>query len=127
MNEKERENEVNLHSTNEHDANLYSTYKIYVYHYRKLILYLFSVVFCVFRSNDENADAYKIFSILYGLGKYIGFNCLDIFYFSLVIFIGGVAFSISHAIIPTEEAENIKHIVEVNNCFQKSKFSNNFD
>ncbi|CAF1217232.1 unnamed protein product [Adineta steineri] len=49
------------------------------------------------RSNDENSDAYKIFSILYGL----------------VIFIGGVAFSISHAIIPTEEAEHIKHLAEV--------------
>lgn len=49
------------------------------------------------RSNDEDADAYKIFSILYGL----------------VIFIGGVAFSISHAIIPTEEAENIKHLAEI--------------
>jgi hypothetical protein len=30
------------------------------------------------------------------------------------MFIGGVAFSISYAIIPTEEAENIKHLVEVN-------------
>lgn len=24
----------------------------------------------IFRSNDENADAYKVLSILYGLGKY---------------------------------------------------------
>ncbi|CAF1011498.1 unnamed protein product [Adineta ricciae] len=49
------------------------------------------------RSNDENSDVYKIFSILYGL----------------VIFVGGVAFSISHAIIPAEEAENIKLLAEV--------------
>ncbi|UJR26504.1 hypothetical protein I4U23_007831 [Adineta vaga] len=49
------------------------------------------------RSNDENSDVYKIFSILYGL----------------VIFVGGVAFSISHAIIPTEETENIKRLAEI--------------
>ena len=49
------------------------------------------------RNKDENADAYKIFSILYGL----------------VIFIGGVAFSISHAIIPREEGENIRHLAAV--------------
>ena len=30
-----------------------------------------------------------------------------------VIFIGGVAFSISHAIVPREEAELIKHLAEV--------------
>ena len=30
-----------------------------------------TLLFFVNRSNDENADAYKIFSILYGLGKYI--------------------------------------------------------
>lgn len=33
--------------------------------------------------------------------------------FSSVIFIAGVAFSISHAIIPAEEGENIKHLAEV--------------
>ncbi|CAF1426397.1 unnamed protein product [Adineta steineri] len=49
------------------------------------------------QNNDENADAYKIFSILYGL----------------VIFIGGVAFSISHAIIPREEGEKIKHLAAI--------------
>jgi hypothetical protein len=38
---------------------------------------------------------------------------LFVFYY-VVIFIGGVAFSISQAIIPIEEADNIKHIVEVN-------------
>jgi hypothetical protein len=32
---------------------------------------------------------------------------------SLVVFIGGVAFSISHAIIPREEGENIKHLAAV--------------
>lgn len=35
------------------------------------------------------------------------------FYF-LVIFIGGVAFSISHAIISREESEIIKSLAEVN-------------
>ncbi|CAF0789140.1 unnamed protein product [Rotaria sp. Silwood1] len=49
------------------------------------------------RSNAENIDAYKIVSILYGL----------------VIFIGGVAFSISHAIIPTEQVGKIRHLAEV--------------
>ncbi|UJR22573.1 hypothetical protein I4U23_025620 [Adineta vaga] len=49
------------------------------------------------QNNDENADAYKIFSILYGL----------------VVFIGGVAFSISHALIPREEGENIKHLAAI--------------
>ncbi|CAF3436928.1 unnamed protein product [Rotaria socialis] len=48
-------------------------------------------------SNAENIDAYKIVSILYGL----------------VIFIGGVAFSISHAIIPREEVGNIRHLAEI--------------
>ncbi|CAF2508500.1 unnamed protein product [Rotaria sp. Silwood2] len=48
-------------------------------------------------SNAENIDAYKILSILYGL----------------VIFIGGVAFSISHAIIPTEQVGNIRHLAEI--------------
>ena len=33
--------------------------------------------------------------------------------FRSVIFIGGVAFSISHAIVPREEAELIKHLAEV--------------
>jgi hypothetical protein len=42
-----------------------------------------------------------------------------IIYFSIVIFIGGVAFSISHAIIPTEEAENIKHLAEVKTSKKK--------
>ncbi|CAF1128552.1 unnamed protein product [Rotaria sordida] len=46
---------------------------------------------------DENADAYKIFSILYGL----------------VVFIGGVAFSISHAIIPYEQGEYIKDLAAI--------------
>ncbi|CAF1605495.1 unnamed protein product, partial [Adineta ricciae] len=49
------------------------------------------------RNNDENADFYKIFSILYGL----------------VVFIGGVAFSISHALIPREQGENIKHLAAI--------------
>jgi len=31
----------------------------------------------------------------------------------LVVFIGGVAFSISHAIIPREEGESIKHLAAV--------------
>jgi hypothetical protein len=31
----------------------------------------------------------------------------------IVIFIGGVAVSISHAIIPTEDAQNIKRLAEV--------------
>lgn len=48
-------------------------------------------------------------------------NRILLIFFALVIFIGGVAFSISHAIIPTEEAEHIKHLAEVNlmenNCF----------
>lgn len=34
-------------------------------------------------------------------------------YNSLVIFVGGVAFSISHAIVLGEEAEIIKHLTEV--------------
>ncbi|CAF5117680.1 unnamed protein product, partial [Rotaria sp. Silwood1] len=46
---------------------------------------------------NENADAYKIASILYGL----------------VVFIGGVAFSISRAIIPREQGENIKDLAAV--------------
>ncbi|CAF0803754.1 unnamed protein product [Rotaria sordida] len=49
------------------------------------------------RTNDENADVYKIFSILYGL----------------VIFIGGVSFSISHAIVPRWEGEIIKGLAEI--------------
>ncbi|CAF1249196.1 unnamed protein product [Adineta steineri] len=48
-------------------------------------------------TNHENADVYKIFSILYGL----------------VIFIGGVTFSISHAIVSREDAEIIKHLAEI--------------
>ncbi|CAF3811285.1 unnamed protein product [Rotaria sordida] len=48
-------------------------------------------------SNDENIDAYKIVSILYGL----------------VIFIVGVAFSISHAIIPPDQVGNIRHLAEI--------------
>jgi hypothetical protein len=35
----------------------------------------------------------------------------------LVVFIGGVAFSISHAIIPREEGENIKHLAAVFQTF----------
>lgn len=50
--------------------------------------------------------------------KDLKLNSLDIF--SLVIFIGGVAFSISHAIIPTEEAEHIKHLAEVNSMENNS-------
>ena len=46
------------------------------------------------------------------------------FYFQSVMFIGGVALSISHAIIPIEEAESIKHIVEVN--ISPNLFLNNF-
>ncbi|CAF2765394.1 unnamed protein product [Rotaria sp. Silwood2] len=46
---------------------------------------------------DEKANAYKIFSILYGL----------------VVFIGGVAFSISRAIIPHEQGENIKDLAAI--------------
>ncbi|CAF1329101.1 unnamed protein product [Rotaria magnacalcarata] len=49
------------------------------------------------RNVDENADAYKIFSILYGV----------------VVFIGGVAFSISSAIIPSEQGENIKDLAAI--------------
>ncbi|CAF1599151.1 unnamed protein product [Rotaria magnacalcarata] len=49
------------------------------------------------RTNYENADVYKIFSILYGL----------------VVFIGGVSFSISHAIVPKSDAEIIKHLTEI--------------
>ena len=68
-----------------------------------------------FRKNIENTDAYKMLSILYGLGKMK--NSIDAlligFVFSLVTFIGGVAFSISHAIIPEDEAEHIKHLAEV--------------
>lgn len=39
-------------------------------------------------------------------------NSASVFYF-IVIFIGGVAFSISHAIIPAEQVGNIKYFVEV--------------
>ncbi|CAF1283118.1 unnamed protein product [Rotaria sordida] len=49
------------------------------------------------RTTYENADVYKIFSILYGL----------------VVFIGGVAFSISHAIVSREEAEIIKYLTDI--------------
>jgi hypothetical protein len=41
------------------------------------------------------------------------FKINEFIFFSIVIFIGGVAFSISHAIIPQDEAENIKKIAEV--------------
>ena len=30
--------------------------------------YLFRTIYLLFRTNDENADAYKMLSILYGLG-----------------------------------------------------------
>ncbi|CAF1228293.1 unnamed protein product, partial [Rotaria sordida] len=49
------------------------------------------------RTTYENADVYKIFSILYGL----------------VVFIGGVAFSVSHAIVSREEAEIIKYLTDI--------------
>jgi len=39
----------------------------------------------------------------------------------IVVFIGGVAFSISHAIIPREDGENIKHLAAV--IFKTSFFS----
>ena len=69
------------------------------------------------RTNDANADAYKIFSILYGLGQcemlHRDRRRAVILFSRSVIFIGGVAFSISHAIVSREEAELIKHLAEV--------------
>ncbi|CAF4656332.1 unnamed protein product [Rotaria socialis] len=49
------------------------------------------------RNVEENAAAYKIFSILYGV----------------VVFMGGVGFSISSAIIPSEQGENIKDLAAI--------------
>ncbi len=60
---------------------IYGKWPIRIF-WKQFNFYEIFVLFCVSRINDENADAYKIFSILYGLSKYDKLK-IEILYFFL--------------------------------------------